>query len=133
MSDNVNHAIAEPADSASNDAGWTAVQRLPGYRALIRTRRRLVVPLAVIYLAGYFGFLILAGTAPAALGHSAHDGLTVGFVLMGGVFVLVWLVALVYVRVSNGRLDRQADEVAEEARKVLAAGGRDAARGRGTR
>jgi uncharacterized membrane protein (DUF485 family) len=127
MSDNVNQAITEPAGSAGNDTGWTAIRRLPGYRALIRTRRRLVVPLAVVYLAGYFGFLILAGTAPAMLGHSVHDGLTVGFVLMGGVFVLVWLVALVYVRVSNARLDRQAEEVAEEARKVLASGGRGAA------
>lgn len=123
MPENVNHAVAEPPGSADNDARWTAVQRLPGYRALIRRRRRLVVPLSVIYLAGYFGFLVLAGTAPAALGRRAHDGLTVGFLLMGGVFVLVWLVALVYVRVSNGRLDGQADEVTVEARKVLAAGG----------
>jgi uncharacterized membrane protein (DUF485 family) len=127
MSDNVNHAIAEPGDSAGSDTDWTAVQELPEYRALTRARRRLVIPAGIVYLAGYFGFLVLAGTAPAVLGHTVHDGLTVGFVLMGGVFVLVWVVAFIYIRVSNGRLDRRADQVTEEARSLLSARGRRAA------
>lgn len=127
MSDNVNHAIAEPGDSDPSDGDWAAIQGLPEYRALTRARRRLVIPSAIVYLAGYFGFLVLAGTAPAALGHTVHDGLTVGFILMGGVFVLVWVVAFIYVRVSNGRLDRRADQVTEEARSLLSARGRRAA------
>jgi uncharacterized membrane protein (DUF485 family) len=124
MSDNVNQAVAGPGDSAGRDTDWAAIAGLPEYRALTRARRRLVVPAAIVYLAGYFGFLVLAGTAPAALGHSVHDGLTVGFVLMGGVFVLVWVVAFIYVRVSNGRLDARADQVTEEARARLGARGR---------
>jgi uncharacterized membrane protein (DUF485 family) len=130
MSDNVNRdGTAGPGDSAAGDRiDWDAIRDLPGYRELTRARRRVVLPAAVVYLAGYFGFLLLAGLAPGALGHGVHGGLTVGFVLMAAVFVLVWLVALVYVKVSNGRLDRRADDVSDQARALVAAHARDTAR-----
>lgn len=127
MSDNVTHDAAAPGDSADGSTDWNAIQGLPEYRELTRARRRLVVPAAVVYLAGYFGFLLLAGSAPAALGRDVHGGLTVGFILMAGVFVLVWVVALVYVKVSNGPLDRQADVVNAKAGKLIEAGRREAA------
>jgi uncharacterized membrane protein (DUF485 family) len=109
------------------DTDWDEIRGLPEYHALTRARRRLVGPAAVVYLAGYFGFLLAAGLAPGALGHGVHGGLTVGFILMAAVFVLVWLVALVYVTVSNRRLDRQADEVSARARLAVS-GSREAAR-----
>jgi uncharacterized membrane protein (DUF485 family) len=128
MSDNLNHAMTEPGDSAAGDTtDWGAIQRLPEYGELTRARRRLVIPAAVVYLAGYFGFLVLAGTAPAALGRSIHGGLNLGFVLMAGVFVLVWAVAFVYVRVCNSRLDRRAEAVSKKAGELVTASGRDAA------
>ena len=130
MPDNVNRdGAARPADPATGDrTDWDAIRDLPGYRELTRARRRVVLPASVVYLAGYFGFLLLAGLAPGALGHSVHGGLTVGFILMAAVFVLVWVVALVYVKVSNGRLDRQADEVSAQARRLMSPGTREAAR-----
>ncbi len=130
MPDNLNRdGAAGPGDSAAGGStDWDAIRDLPGYRELTRARRRVVVPAAVIYLAGYFGFLLLAGLAPGVLGHGVHGGLTVGFILMAAVFVLVWVVALVYVKVSNGPLDRRADEVSDQARKLVASSAREAAR-----
>lgn len=130
MPDNVNRdGAAGPGNAAAGDrTDWDAIRDLPGYRDLARARRRVVLPAAVVYLAGYFGFLLLAGLAPGTLGHGVHGGLTVGFILMAAVFVLVWVVALVYVKVSSGRLDRRADEVSDQARRLVAAGTREAAR-----
>lgn len=101
---------------------WDAIRRLPEYRELRAMRRRVVVPTAVIYLVGYFGFLIVAVTASSALGGSVHGGLNLAYLLMCGVFVLVWVVAFVYVRAANRRLDEQAAKVSAKARESAGVG-----------
>lgn len=92
---------------------WDGVRRMPAYRRLRTLRNRIVAPITVIYLVGYFGFLILSVSDPPFLGARLHGGLNVAYVLMTGVFVLVWAVAYIYVRLADRRLDGQAAEVAD--------------------
>lgn len=101
---------------------WDAVRRLPEYRELRAMRNRVVVPTTVVYLAGYFGFLIVAVTASSSLGGHLHGGFNVAYLLMCAVFVLVWVVAFVYVRVANRRLDEQAAKVSAKAREAAGSG-----------
>lgn len=92
---------------------WDGVRRMPAYRRFRTLRTRIIAPITVIYLAGYFGFLILAVADPPFLGTRLHAGLNVAYVLMTGVFVLVWAVAYVYVRLAGRYLDGQAAKVAD--------------------
>ncbi|HEY3683088.1 MAG TPA: DUF485 domain-containing protein [Streptosporangiaceae bacterium] len=115
MPEDRDHAQAAPVD-------WDAAGRLPEYRELRAMRNRVVVPITVVYLAGYFGFLIVAVTASSALGGRVHGGLNVAYLLMCGVFVLVWVVAFIYIRAANGRLDDQSAKVAAKIREAAGPG-----------
>lgn len=100
---------------------WDGVRRMPEYRRLRTLRNRIVAPITVIYLAGYFGFLILSVADPPFLGTRLHGGINVAYVLMTGVFVLVWAVAYVYVRLADRRLDGRSSEVTDAAKGHAAA------------
>jgi uncharacterized membrane protein (DUF485 family) len=51
---------------------------------------------------------VLAQTAPNLLGTRVHKGINLGYVLMVGLFVLVWVLVFGYARIANGRWDRWA-------------------------
>lgn len=110
MSQHRNDPRASDPDD-HHDIDWEAVRRLPEYQRLRGMTVRIVAPITVLYLVGYFGFLVLAVTASHSLGGRLHGGFNLAFLLMCGVFVLVWLVAFCYVRLADGRLDAQAERV----------------------
>jgi uncharacterized membrane protein (DUF485 family) len=63
-------------------------------------------------MAWYFGFIILAGYAPDFMGESIYEGFTVGYLIALTQFVMVWVLAGLYLR----RADRDFDPLA---RKVI--------------
>jgi uncharacterized membrane protein (DUF485 family) len=94
---------------------WTAVERSPEFRELVRKKRSFVVPATVFFLAWYFGFIILAGYAPDFMGREfLTDGLTVGYVLALSQFVMTWVLGAWYLR----KADREFDPLAERAAAV---------------
>jgi uncharacterized membrane protein (DUF485 family) len=94
---------------------WTAVERSPEFRELVRKKRSFVVPATVFFLAWYFGFIILAGYAPDFMGREfLTDGLTVGYVLALSQFVMTWGLGAWYLR----KADREFDPLAERAAAV---------------
>jgi uncharacterized membrane protein (DUF485 family) len=95
---------------------WQEIERFPEYGELRRMQRHFLIPASVIYLAGYFGFLIVAGSAASLLRGRVHGGLTVGFLLMACVFLLVWVTVGVYVRVANHRWEAQISRVSSRER-----------------
>ena len=90
---------------------WEAIERSPEFQALVRKRRRFVVPCTIFFLAWYLGFILLCAYAPGFMGDSVYQGLTVGYCLALTQFVMVFVLGVWYLR----KADHDFDPLAERA------------------
>jgi uncharacterized membrane protein (DUF485 family) len=93
------------------DYDWEAIERSAEFQELVRSKRRYVVPRVVFFLAWYLGFILLAGYAEDFMNERVHEGLTVGYCLALSQFVMVWALAIGYIR----KADRYFDPLEEKA------------------
>jgi uncharacterized membrane protein (DUF485 family) len=97
---------------------WIAAERSPEFRELIARRRRFVLPATIFFLLWYFGFIVLAGYAEDFMGESIYEGFTVGYLLALTQFVMVWVLAWLYLRKADREFDPLARRAAERALEV---------------
>jgi uncharacterized membrane protein (DUF485 family) len=75
------------------------------FKALIDAKQRAIVPMIIIYIAGYMGLSILAGFGRGLLGIKVLGAVNLGFVLIAGNYLMSWLIGIVYARISANRHD----------------------------
>jgi uncharacterized membrane protein (DUF485 family) len=92
---------------------WERAAKSPEFQQLERSRRSFVLPATVFFVCWYFGFIILAGYAPGFMGESIYEGFTVGYLIALSQFVMVWVLAGLYLRRANRVFDPLAKRVAE--------------------
>jgi len=86
------------------------------FKTLIDAKRRSIVPMIVIYMIGYMGLSVLAGFGRGLLGIKVLGAVNLGFVLIAGNYVMSWVLAVVYARLSANRHDPLVQVVVEKAR-----------------
>ncbi len=86
------------------------------FKTLIDTKRRSIVPMIVIYVVGYMGLSVLAGFGRGILGTKVLGAVNLGFVLIAGNYVMSWVLAIVYARISVNRHDPLLKVVVDRAR-----------------
>lgn len=78
------------------------IHDLPEYTRLTRARSRIVWPLAIFTVIGYFGLVLAIAFSPDSLGRPISDGVTsIGVVLGLGVIFLCFIVTGIYVYYAN--------------------------------
>jgi uncharacterized membrane protein (DUF485 family) len=102
---------AGPAHHAEID--WERAARSPEFQELESKRRSFVIPATIFFVCWYFGFIILAGYAPDFMGESIYEGFTVGYLIALTQFIMVWVLAGLYLRRANRVFDPLAKRVAE--------------------
>jgi uncharacterized membrane protein (DUF485 family) len=85
------------------------------FKTLIDAKQRSIVPMIVIYIIGYMGLSVLAGFARGILGTKVLGAVNLGFVLIAGNYVMSWVLAVVYARVSANRHDPLVQVVVDKA------------------
>ena len=100
MADAVRSSGAQIAPDA-----WSKGIATAEFKTLIDAKRRSIVPMLVIYIVGYLGLSILAGFGRNLLGIKLIGALNFGFVLIAGNYLMSWLLAIVYARISGNRHD----------------------------
>ena len=95
------------------DIDWEKAAHSPEFEELEHSRRSWVVPATIFFMAWYFGFIILAGYASDFMGESIYEGFTVGYLIALSQFVMVWVLAGLYLRRANRVFDPLAKRVAE--------------------
>jgi len=100
MSDAVKFSGAQVASDA-----WIEGVESPEFKTLIDAKQRSIVPMIVIYVVGYLGLSILAGFGRGILGTKVLGAVNLGFVLIAGNYVMSWVLAVVYARISANRHD----------------------------
>jgi uncharacterized membrane protein (DUF485 family) len=101
---------------------WERVERSSEFKALVRSRRRFVVPALAFVFVWYFGFIALAGYAPDFMGESVYEGFTVGYAIALSQFVMTWVLGWLYLRQADRVFDPLAQKVIDQAHADAAAG-----------
>lgn len=78
------------------------IHELPEYAQLTQARHRIVWPLAIVTLIGYFGLVLTIAFSPASLGQPIGTGVTSLGVLLGlSIIFLCFIVTGIYVYYAN--------------------------------
>ena len=93
------------------DIDWERAAKSPEFQELQRKKRSFVIPATIFFVCWYFGFIILAGYAPGFMGESIYEGFTVGYLIALSQFVMVWVLAGMYLRKANRDFDPLITEV----------------------
>ena len=101
--------------NGASDAWIEGVQNAE-FKALIDAKQRSVIPMVVIYMFGYMGLSILAGFGHGILGMKVLGAVNLGFVLIAGNYVMSWVLAVVYARISANSHDPLVKVVVDKAR-----------------
>ncbi len=110
---------------------WERAERSEEFQELIARRRKFVIPAVVFFLAWYTIFILLAGYAEGFMGTRVAGGLTVGYLLALTQFVMVWGLAVAYVRKADREFEpleqKAAARAVEAIREQVGTEGLDAA------
>jgi uncharacterized membrane protein (DUF485 family) len=110
MGDPVRSRGAQVASDA-----WIEGVESPEFKTLIDAKQRSIVPMIIIYVVGYLGLSVLAGFGRGILGTKVVGAVNLGFVLIAGNYVMSWVLAVVYARVSANRHDPLVKAVVDKA------------------
>jgi len=101
-------------DRVHDASAWRRACAGPAFLTLRLERLRLVRILLSIYLASYLGLAVLCGFERQLIGVKVLGPLNLGYTLILGNYVLAWVLALIYLRVSGTRHDVLAAAAIEE-------------------
>jgi len=100
MADAVRQGVTLNAPDA-----WVEGIRSAEFKTLIDAKQRTIVPMLVVFIVGYMGLSVLAGFGRGLLGTKVLGPINLGFVLIGGNYLMSWLIAVVYARISASAHD----------------------------
>jgi uncharacterized membrane protein (DUF485 family) len=110
MGDAVKLSSAQVAPDA-----WIEGVESAEFKTLIDAKQRSIMPMIVIYMVGYMGLSILAGFGRGILGTKVLGAVNLGFVLIAGNYIMSWVLAVVYARISANRHDPLVKVVVDKA------------------
>lgn len=92
------------------------IRALPEYQALTRARKKIVWPLSVATILGYFALILTIAFSPASLGTPVSGGVTsVGIVLGLGIILYCLVITGIYVSYANRVLEPLTKAIAQKA------------------
>ena len=75
---------------------WQSLAAEPEFRALLRSRRRFVVPATIVFITYYLALPITAGFWPQLMSRPLLGPLTVAYCFALSQFVMAWLMLALY-------------------------------------
>jgi uncharacterized membrane protein (DUF485 family) len=91
-------------------AQWDALAAEPEFRALVRARRRFVIPATIFFIAYYLALPISVGVIPQIMSRAVWGPLTLAYCFALSQFVMAWLLLAIYLWRAR-RFDLQAARV----------------------
>lgn len=92
---------------------WETLAATPQFRALLREKRRFIVPATVFFVGYYFALPILVGYFPGLMKVRVAGPLNLAYLFALSQFVMAWVLAWRYVRAA-ARFDTLARQVTEQ-------------------
>ena len=96
---------------------WERIEHSQEFQELVHKRRSFVVPATIFFLTYYMAFILLAGYAEDFMASSVYEGLTVGYTLALTQFVMVFVLAIAYLKRADRDYDPLAAKIVESAQR----------------
>ena len=91
---------------------WDVVAANPEFRALMRAKKRFIVPATIFFIVYYFALPILVGYAPDFMATPVFGPVNIAYLFALSQFFVAWFIAFLYVRAA-ARFDEQGRAVLE--------------------
>ena len=91
---------------------WDVVAANPEFKALMRAKKRFIVPATIAFVVYYFALPILVGYAPEFMATRVIGPVNLAYLFALSQFFFAWLIAFLYVRAAN-RFDAMGRTVLE--------------------
>ena len=89
---------------------WEQLAISQRFRALMREKKRFIVPATAFFLVYYFALPILVGYYPELMKRRIFGPINIAYAFALSQFLMAWALAWVYIRAA-GRFDKLAAEV----------------------
>jgi len=108
--------MAEPALTTRSDAGvdWEAEQSTAEFANLRRAIRSFIFPMTVAFLVWYLAYVLCAAYARGFMNTKVFGNITLGLIFGLLQFVSTFLIAVLYSKRANRRVDPLADSLRAE-------------------
>jgi uncharacterized membrane protein (DUF485 family) len=113
MPDPIPPGAADPA-AADREHDWTAIEASPGFRELVASKRRFIVPATIFFIVYYFALPVLVGYFPEAMSRNVLGKINVAYLFALSQFAMAWVVMALYVRRARS-FDAQEHAIVEQA------------------
>jgi uncharacterized membrane protein (DUF485 family) len=85
---------------------WDVVAANPDFRALMRAKKRFIVPATITFVLYYFALPVLVGYAPDFMATPVIGPVNIAYLFALSQFFVAWFIAFLYVRAA-ARFDEQ--------------------------
>ncbi|HSH38621.1 MAG TPA: DUF485 domain-containing protein [Chthoniobacterales bacterium] len=104
------------ADEDADVVDWNAINAAPEFTALLKAKRRFIIPATVFFVIYYFALPYLVGYHTEMMQRKAWGEMNWAYLFALSQFFMAWILAAVYVVVAAG-WDRKAKTIVERAGK----------------
>ncbi len=87
---------------------WQKAVNLPSFRELIAAKKKLLIPMVLMYFGLFMGMTLLAGYGKEFMTQKVAGSFNVAYLLVLGCYIMCWVMGLIYVRVANRDFDAMA-------------------------
>jgi uncharacterized membrane protein (DUF485 family) len=84
----------------ASETSWEKIEQSPGFRELVRAKRRFVLPATIFFVLYYFSLPLLVGYAPTLMSTKVLGPLNLAYLLALSEFVMAWTIAFLYLRAA---------------------------------
>ncbi|MDT5122808.1 MAG: hypothetical protein QOC96_2290 [Acidobacteriota bacterium] len=105
------HELTAAEDSDLVD--WNRVAASSGFKALVKAKRKFIIPATIFFIIYFFALPVLVGYAPELMNRKVIGSVNIAYLFALSQFFMAWIVALLYVRAAS-RHDRMAREIVDE-------------------
>ncbi|MDS2171284.1 DUF485 domain-containing protein [Nesterenkonia sp. CL21] len=106
--------MSSPTATHAATVDYQEVQSRPEFQELKRTHRSFVFPMAVVFLAWYLAYVLLAAFAPQIMAIPVLGNINLGIVLGLAQFLTTFLITAAYVSFSTKALDPKSSAIRHE-------------------
>jgi uncharacterized membrane protein (DUF485 family) len=98
------------ADEEAGVVDWEKLAASEGFRALLKAKRRFIVPAMIFFVVYYFALPVLIGYARPFMERRVMGPVNLAYLFALSQFFMAWIIAALYVRAAT-RFDKMADDV----------------------
>jgi uncharacterized membrane protein (DUF485 family) len=102
------------ADEERGVINWEKIEQSSGFRALLKAKRRFIIPAVIFFTLYYFALPVLVGYARPLMETRVFGVVNLAYLFALSQFFMAWIIAALYMRAA-ARFDRMSREVIDSA------------------